>query len=262
MKFKNTFSYCALSLLLWCPSSFSSEIEQSTAILERINDKAAETQQQIDRTAAKTEKAVTAYRNVISKTASINQYNAQLQRLIESQTQEMASLSQQIDSLQDTHREILPLMLNMLAGLETFVGLDMPFLLEERRSRIQQLKAMMDKADMSVSDKYRNILDAFMTEIDYGQSIEASEQTLDINQNARNVDILRIGRIALIYQTRDGEQAGYWNRANKTWQPLASSYHASIKKGFKIARKQSAPDLLTIPLPPPTTATQAVKEAS
>ena len=65
------------------------------------------------------------------------------------------------------------------------------------------------------------------------------------------MDFLRFGRIALVYQTLDGMEAGVWNQAEKSWEPLDASYRTAIRQGLRIARKQAAPDLIRLPLPVP-----------
>ena len=104
----------------------------------------------------------------------------------------------------------------------------------------------MDRADVTNAEKYRRIVEAYQIENDYGRTIEAYRGTLD---NGKTVDFLRVGRIALVYQTLDGEETGVWDQGAQDWVELDDSYRTSIKQGLKIARKQSAPDLIELPLP-------------
>jgi hypothetical protein len=62
------------------------------------------------------------------------------------------------------------------------------------------------------------------------------------------VDFLRIGRVSLVYQTRDGQNLGMWQQSSQAWQPLSGEYRLSINKALRIARKQLAPDLITVPV--------------
>jgi len=226
----------------------SSDLTESKKILNRVNDNAASTQAKVNNLAKETDAAVSEYRQILSKTTSVDLYNQQLQVLLTSQTEEIASLQLQLDSLESTQREIMPLMFNMLQGLATFVQLDIPFLLKERQARINELNTMMTQANITTAEKYRRILEAFMIEVDYGHTIEAYEQHLDINQHSLSVELLRVGRVALLYKTRDDQTIGFWNNAEKQWQHLPKDFLPFIRKGLKIARKQSAPDLLTIPI--------------
>lgn len=100
-------------------------------------------------------------------------YNKQLQRLIDSQEKEKNSIREQMLGLEATKREIVPLMLHMVEWLDKFMQVDHPFLPEERRMRVDQIHTLMDRADVSVGEKYRRILEAYQIEMDYGRTIEA-----------------------------------------------------------------------------------------
>ena len=88
-------------------------------------------------------------------------YNAQLTKQIRSQEQEMGKLAESIDQVTLIERQITPLMLRMIDGLEQFVELDMPFLLDERRDRVARLREMMDRADVTASEKFSQVLTRF-----------------------------------------------------------------------------------------------------
>ena len=62
---------------------------------------------------------------------------------------------------------------------------------------------------------------------------------------------LRVGRVALLYQTLDGEETGYWDASQKKWVE-DDSYRSAVRRGFAVADKATAPDLLTVPVPAPT----------
>ena len=139
-------------------------------------------------------------------------------------------------------------MLRMIEGLEQFVRLDVPFLPEERSNRIADLKTMMDRADVAPSEKFRRVMEAYQVEMDYGRTLEAYSGIHTINGQERDVDFLRVGRTALIYQTRDASLQGSWNKQTRQWEELPSSYRTQITKGLRMAKKQLAPDLLMLPV--------------
>ena len=88
----------------------------------------------------------------------------------------------------------------------------MPFLLEERRKRIAGLRDIMNRADVSLSEKYRRVVEAYQIEMDYGRTIEAYDGRLGEGDDARTVQFLRIGRVVLMYQTLDGRRDGLLGR--------------------------------------------------
>ena len=67
------------------------------------------------------------------------------------------------------------------------------------------------------------------------------------------LDFLRIGRIALMYQSVDGKRSGVWNQDTQSWDD-ASDQRNQIKLGLSIAKKQVAPDLVILPVDSPEAA--------
>ena len=231
--------------------------EDMDAIMQtglRTQVAAAQSQDRIDKLAEETEELLRAYRKVNEEIDSLRIYNKQLAELLESQQQEMASLEEQIESVVVIERQISPLMLRMLAVLEQFIERDVPFLLDERRTRVAHLKELLGRSDVTVSEKYRRLLEAYQIENDYGRTIEAYEEELEIDGAPRRVAFLRIGRVVLIHRTLDGKMAQAWDHGAGAWVKLGSEYRAAVRKGLRIARKQVAPDLLHLPVPAPVRA--------
>lgn len=219
--------------------------------VESSNKKSAESQRKIDALSDKSRKLYDDYRQVVQEKESLKTYNEHVETLIKSQKNELASLQLQLSEIDITSREIVPFLLRMLGSLEKFVQLDVPFLAEERNKRISDLQQMMPRADVSVAEKYRRIMEAYLVELDYGRTIEAYESELDKNGKTRSVNYLRVGRIMLAYQTLDKAEMGVWNNSSKQWDDLDSDYRSSINTGLRIARRQAAPALLRLPLPTP-----------
>jgi hypothetical protein len=94
-------------------------------------------------------------------------------------------------------------------------------------------------------------MEAYQIENEYGRTIEAYRSTLARDGKEVTVNFLRVGRIALLYQTLNEAQAGAWNQESRSWEPLDESFRSAIRQGLRIARKQSAPDLIRLPLPEP-----------
>ena len=217
------------------------------------NQAAVKSQKKIDRVSGQTRKALDEFRRVSRETDNLITYNGHLRKMLRSQQEEKESIERQLVEIETTKHEIVPLILRMLESIETFVELDFPFLPEERHKRIENLKAMMLRADVSNAEKYRRILEAYQIENDYGQTIEAYRADLKANGTPKTVNFLRLGRVALYYQTLDGNETGNWNRVKKRWQLLPDKYKKPIRNGLRIARKEKAPDLLILPVPAPET---------
>jgi len=203
----------------------------------------ADSQKRVDKLADEKQDLADQYRNSLRESDSLKLYIQQLRAQLGSQQQEMDSIRGEIREISRTNVEILPLMQDMLSTLGQFVDLDMPFLTDERHERVKHLQDMMPRADVTVSEKFRRIVEAYQIEIDYGRTIESYSGNL----NGKQVDFLRVGRVSLLYQTPDGKETGYWDRDRKTWVADAS-YADGVREGLKVAKKQTSPDLLIVPI--------------
>lgn len=181
------------------------------------------------------------YRQMIAESQSLKLYNQQLEQQVASQQAEVDTITRQLGEIETTSREVQPMMQRMVATLADFVKLDVPFLPDERSARVAQLQEMMTRADISVSEKYRRIVEAYQIEIEFGRTIEAYQGKV----GDKTVDFLRAGRVALLYQTLDGKETGYWDADAKTWR-IDDGYRDAIKAGLKVAKKQAAPDFITV----------------
>ena len=213
------------------------------------NEAAEAAQREIDVVSDETSQVVAEYRTALKQIDAIDLYNGQMRNLIQSQEAELESLAGQLDRVEAVGRSVTPLMMRMIDTLEKFVELDVPFLAEERAERVQSLRETMNRADVSTAGKFRQIMEAYQIENEYGRTIEAYRSTLDLDGRETRVDFLRFGRIALVFQSLDETQAGVWDQESRSWKPLDSSHRSAIRAGLRIARKQSAPDLIRLPLP-------------
>jgi hypothetical protein len=218
------------------------------------DDEAAQVQKRIDQISDETDDLLAQYRTVLKQLDSIRVYNQQMRELIASQEAELASLGDQLARVQEVGRSVTPLMLRMIDAIEAFIALDVPFLIEERTQRVAELRKLMDRADVTNAEKYRQIMEAYQIENEYGRTIESYRGTVTLGGRETIVDFLRFGRIALVYQSLDQADSGVWNQETRSWDSLDSSYRSPIRQGLRIARKQAAPDLIRLPLPAATDA--------
>ncbi|NQY26062.1 MAG: DUF3450 domain-containing protein [Piscirickettsiaceae bacterium] len=232
-------------LLIVSPATMAGSLEHALDTQVKTDLAAQKSQQQVDNLADETISMLAEYREILRQTSSLQTYNNQLDKLVISQQKELNSIDVQLRNIETTQRDIVPLMLKMIEVMSLFVELDLPFLPEERQTRIIQLQTLMERADVTLAEKYRRILEAYQVETEYGRTIEAYKGDLTIEETTRTVDFLRIGRVSLYYLTLDGLEAGVWNAG---WQRLDNDYLQGISQALKIAKKQLPPDLLVLPV--------------
>ncbi len=226
----------------------ASSLNDIYQVANQINQQAKRSQAKIDALTDETRKLLNEYKTVLKEIEGLRVYNAQLDKQIKNQEQEMAEITASIDQVTLIERQITPFMLRMIDGLEQFIGLDQPFLLDERMDRVERLRETMDRADVAVSEKFNQVFRAYQIENDYGRTMESYGASIELDGAERQVEILKVGRIALVYQTPDGEETGVWNKNTGAWEPLSDDYAQSVRNGIKMARKQLAVDLITLPV--------------
>jgi len=236
-------------LILVLPIMSSADtLEQAISTQVETDIAAQKSQQQVDTLSDETQQMLAEYRDVLRQTDSLHAYNDQLDKLVVSQKKELDSIDLQLRNIESTQREIVPLMLNMIDVMAQFVALDIPFLPEERNARVVQLQTLMERADVTISEKYRRILEAYQVETEYGRTIEAYQGEMTMTDNTRTVDFVRIGRVSLYYLTLDRQQVGMWDKQSQQWIQLDNSYRQSVDQALKVASKQLPPDLLVLPV--------------
>lgn len=224
----------------------AASVSDSLEVVEKTNQSAIASQKKVDKLALETQRMLEEYQRIVRNTEYQDAYNAQLQQLKANQEVELASLREQLNDINVTQMRILPLIMSMADALEKFVILDLPFQQEQRISAIVQLKQNLQSPSLSVPDKYRMVLEAFQVESDYGRTLAAYRDNLTLEGETLSVDFLRVGRVALYYQSLDGERSGYWD--GQGWQSLPEAMNGNIKQAMRVASNQLAPQLLNLPM--------------
>ena len=150
---------------------------------------------------------------------------------------------------------MLPLIIKMVERLSQFVDLDLPFHEQERAERILFLQDNIGRADVDISEKFRQVLEVYQIENEYGRKIDSYSKIINIDGTDREVDVLRIGRVALVAQTKDTKTSAAYDKATNKWVALDNSmYRNSIKNGIKMSKKQATISMLKLPIPAPVEA--------
>jgi len=249
MVFRRLLSVSICAVVIGSPLALA--VDDSIETQKAINRDSASTQSRINELDDQAKQDFQQYRSAVKRLESLEIYNRQMERLVSSQNEEMDKIRSQIEEIDTIETGALPLMIEMTDTLAELVEADAPFLEQERQERVDNLRDLVDRADVTVGEKYRRILEAYQVELEYGRTIEAYRGDLVVDDQARRVDFLRIGRVGLYYQTLDGENSGRWNPSEDRWEKIQPSYLESVEEGLRIARDQAPPELLTLPINAP-----------
>ena len=243
----------ACTLLMSIGTASGQSLDSSVQLEKKINADSAKSQNRVSGLARQTQDLLTEYRGVVRETESLKIYNDNLQRVVDDQRNEVESINRQLAGLESTNRGVVPLMLEMITALEQIVEADVPFRIEERRARVERLQNMMDQAEVTASEKYRRVMEAYQSELEFGRTTEAYSDTLPTT--GQTVDFLRVGRALLVYQTSDNSVTGWFNPRTRVFEELDDDrFQREVKEGLAIARNEKAPNLVMLPVPGPEAA--------
>jgi hypothetical protein len=244
----------SVSLAAWlgAAAACAQPLDEIYRVSQASTQAAQASQATVARIADETRDLLQEYKTVMKQVDGLKVYNARLEKQIAGQEERIAATGASIDEVTVLQRQMMPLLVRMIDALESFVALDKPFHLAERRDRIAFLRRNLDRSDILLAEKYRQVMEAYRIEIEYGRKIDTYKDTIAIDGAEREVDVLRVGRIALLYQTPDQQAAGFWNPKQGGWEPLeGNEYRSAIREGMRMANKQASIDLLTLPIAAP-----------
>jgi hypothetical protein len=246
------------AILLW--SVAVAEIQEQATVDEVLEAESARqadaqhSQQVVSGIHDKTSDMLQEYLQVMNEVDELRIYNAELGLQVEDQQQLVQDLDESIDRATVVGRKIVPLTKRLIDNLDIFVQQDLPFQLDNRRQRITMLRNNFARADLPSAEKFRQVLEAYSIERQYGNTIAHYHQTIELKGDdlagvQYDVDVLRIGRLALLFQSPDGGFFGHWNHELGQWQVLSGSdYRRAIRNGIAIANKQAMTDMLLVPV--------------
>ncbi len=192
------------------------------------------------------------YRAITKEIDGLRVYNRLMTAQTQGQEAVLDDIALSLEQVDIINRQIFPLMERMIDGLEQSVALDVPFLIDERTARVDNLKDIMERSDVSVAEKFRKVMEAYQIENDYGTSSEFYKQSLTLADGTeRDYNMLRIGRVGLYFQSDDTQITGYWDKVQKAWVQ-DGSIRNEVRTGLRMARQLIAPELIVVPVAAPT----------
>ena len=118
-------------------SAFAQEIVNDTIDTQvEASNVSIMLQNKIDELDIESKKIYFEYKDTLNEYKSLKNYDDQLSQIINAQIEEIASIEDQLDSLDSINIDILPLLKRMVDSLSKFISIDIPFLIEERSQRL------------------------------------------------------------------------------------------------------------------------------
>ncbi|WP_022667523.1 DUF3450 domain-containing protein [Desulfospira joergensenii] len=250
---KYLFTYLALSVffLLGNPSNGPSQTDVETRI-EKPVEKAIRIQQETQKSESKwrndKEKKIALFESLEKQIEALEAEKAGLIKINLGLHSRIDAKKKQLSDMEQISAQILPFLDQVLDRIRQVKAGDIPFLDKERQNRIQALESMMADPEVPVSEKFRKITEGLLVETEYGQTVEAYQQTVDLEGEPTLVNIFRLGRLNLFYQTLDKQGCGFFHTAQKAWIPLADTFLRDIQAAIDMGAKRKPVEMLNLPL--------------
>ena len=235
-------------LILGSSIVISDQIQPLLDVGEKRQKAEKSSQAKIDQMDDDTSLIVNEFKTVSKQIEGLRVYNAQMKQQIDRQEERLKEIDITMKEAQVMQRQIPPFTRRMLSGIETSIELDLPFHLSERKERIAFAKAALDNPTVSPAEGLRQVLEAFEVEGEYGRKLDTYKDSIMIDGELREGNILRVGRLAMVFQTADETQTHGWNNKTRSWEELDGSYRNPTRKGIRIADRLATVDLLELPL--------------
>ncbi len=199
---------------------------------------------------------------------------AQQQVFVAGAKTQIADLSAQLEGLDDIKVGVAPMIDKMVAAIGREIAADLPFKKDERLARYNRLKNLVADDKASVGEKYRNALNVYKIEVNYGQSLEAykgnhpktptiregddrfekeDDGSIKISKKtgqpveAFDGDYLRYGRAALVYVNADGSDPLRYDLETGDWVALKGA-GADVRRAIRISYGEVAPGVVMAPV--------------
>jgi len=248
MKYITLFVIVASGLLNSTTALLAASVDDVKKQVSSAHAKSAQVQKEIDLLSHEQKSFDQEFLQLTRQLEDIDSYNAALVEKIELSQKNSRSLSLQLDSVANIDREITPLMTQMHQSLAAFVEADIPFLKEYRVSQIQRLGEDIGSPSISVSVKYKKLLEAFFEEDQYAQQMQSYAGSVKIDGLETQVNFLRLGRVALYYQRLDGRSSSLLDRTSGHWNKLDDDSNAQLNAAIKMASDVAVPKLVNFSL--------------
>jgi hypothetical protein len=223
------------------PASVTQPIQESISVRQK-------TQKAEDQWALEKTKLQSAYNALKNEQARLLDVQAELTRQVSARESAVASLESKIDDISRISTELAPYLKETFLRLARLVEDDPPFLMQERKERMDKLHTLLEDVQVSTSEKFRKIMEALFIEAEYGNTVEVYQERILIEGKDILVNVFRLGRVSLFFQSLDTTSTGYYNQAQAAWMFLPERFNREVNAAVDIGMKRRSVDILNLPI--------------
>lgn len=233
---------------LLAPAARADEIGEALEASLQAQRAARESQARIDRLDDEARALREKRRAAQWRALQLSAYAAQLEDEAAAEEKRRGELEAELTRIAATGTDLTPLLRRMVDELDAFVAADLPFLQQARRQRVADLRVLLDDPQRGGPEKFRRVLEAYRTEVEYGHSLGAEDVEMACGEAQGEAALVRVGRLGLYCLAADGRSGGYWDAAARRWQPLDDDGVEEARRALVVARGEGPPELLVLPV--------------
>ncbi len=160
----------------------------------------------------------------------------------------LSELSRRLDEADRLESSIQDSLLVILQKVDESKSQSLPFLPDERDLRLKMVRSELARPDFTAAEKLRRVLEVLQIEADYANSVEVYQGHIEVNGQELYADILRLGRVALFWQTPDRERVGLFDQAASKWIELPASEKRNVGLAIEMATRMRPVELIDLPI--------------
>jgi FtsZ-binding cell division protein ZapB len=216
-------------------------VEDSIAIRQK-------TQKDIEKWSEKKSMLETEYDALVENNKRLAMEREHLTKELEAMQERIADLENQIEAMEKISEKLTPFLYGVYEKMVDSVDQRLPFLQKERSGRLANLKTTLDDPQIVLGEKFRKVMEALFIEAEFGNTVEVNQEKIFLDDEDVLVNVLRLGRISLLFETLDQTTSGYYDLDESQWRILPHSANRDIRIAMEIGSKRRPADVVTLPL--------------
>ncbi len=236
---------------LWAQDQGERKGAGKTAVESSTNDALQNrllTQQELDQWSAEKAELVGRLRSARSAVNWLKERKSAETARVESLEGRIHELTRRLSETDRLESSMQDTLLVILKRVEASRNLGLPFLAEERDQRLIMVADELARPDFTAADKLRRVLEVLQVEADYANSVEVYQGKIEVDGQELYADILRLGRVALFWQTPDHDRVGLYDQASGQWTDLPAGEKRNIGRAIEMATRMRPVELIDLPL--------------
>ncbi len=178
----------------------------------------------------------------------LRRQNARMIHALEVEQQRIEAQQRRLAETQRLRENLLSWLEGQVQRLEEDIPRGLPFLQEERERRLADLKLVLADPYAPLYEQFRRVFEALLVEAEYGYNHDVYRAEVVLEGQPVQVDLVRIGRLALFYRTLDRTSVGWYDPGTRQFRPLAQGDLAAVGRADALIQREIAPTLISLPV--------------